>query len=547
MIAGAGAALADTTAVDGDLTTPWVADSTLAFGDVACNADVSNDVAVWAVRNGQINNNTFANSAALALGASLAPGSSGVTFGLASGSPTLPTNWATPGVLNNGATSTTAKMPLTVHPTATGSYSATVNISLTGNAYEGGTLTRTSPLTVTWSTECTAQPPANTAPSDPGVPTATQNPTQGGFKLSWAASTDAENDVFTYTLQGKRTDDAAWATIASGLTTASYDFATNAPAEGTWIYQVKAVETSMSPALTSGYSAASVPVVVDRTAPNPPTATADRVPEYTAPAPEGTTWWKGKVTVSFAGNGDPNLADGSAGSGVDPATIPASKIFDTQGAFTASGTLKDLAGNESSAATLSGSVDNAAPVLNAVCPTGTYILGSSASMSWTATDAGGSGVDGADSGTITLDTSTVGPHSVTIPAVMDHVGYMSNTVTCDNAYNVIYSFTGFFKPVVMAPSINSAKAGSAVPIKFTLGGYSGLTTAMSSFAVTGAAVNGDNPVDAVTAGQSTLQYDPTIDQYTYVWKTDKLWAGKTGTFTLTLNDGTTHTATFTFK
>jgi len=29
----------------------------------------------------------------------------------------------------------------------------------------------------------------------------------------------------------------------------------------------------------------------------------------------------------------------------------------------------------------------------------------------------------------------------------------------------------------------------------------------------------------VTAGSSSLSYDPTTDQYVYVWKMDKSWTG----------------------
>jgi hypothetical protein len=48
----------------------------------------------------------------------------------------------------------------------------------------------------------------------------------------------------------------------------------------------------------------------------------------------------------------------------------------------------------------------------------------------------------------------------------------------------------------------------------------------------------------VTAGQSTLQYDASLDQYTYVWKTDKAWAGTCRQLEVKLTDGTSHRASF---
>ncbi len=50
----------------------------------------------------------------------------------------------------------------------------------------------------------------------------------------------------------------------------------------------------------------------------------------------------------------------------------------------------------------------------------------------------------------------------------------------------------------------------------------------------------------VTAGNSDLSYDAATGLYTYVWKTSKTWAGSCRRFTLTLGDGTAHTADFQF-
>ena len=60
-----------------------------------------------------------------------------------------------------------------------------------------------------------------------------------------------------------------------------------------------------------------------------------------------------------------------------------------------------------------------------------------------------------------------------------------------------------------------------------------------------------SPVDVVdqtmTAGSSSLSYDPATSTYTYVWKTEKSWAGTCRQFTVQLIDGQTYTLLFKFK
>jgi hypothetical protein len=53
--------------------------------------------------------------------------------------------------------------------------------------------------------------------------------------------------------------------------------------------------------------------------------------------------------------------------------------------------------------------------------------------------------------------------------------------------------------------------------------------------------------ETVTAGNSSLQYDPKTQTYTYVWKTDKAWAGTCRQLIVKLIDGTEHSALFQFN
>ena len=188
------------------------------------------------------------------------------------------------------------------------------------------------------------------------------------------------------------------------------------------------------------------------------------------------------------------------------------------------------------------------------CPTTPLLLGSAAEVHWTAYDpepSSGLTEDSPTSGVLTLDTSSVGVHeeSVEAGAVKDKAGNESEEVVCK--YSVIYDFDGFFRPVDMNGVVNKVKAGSAVPIKFSLAGDQGLDVIAAGSPTlkftpcsTGAAV--DQIEETVTAGGSSLSYDPVADQYVYVWKTQKDWAGKCGTFTLTLDDETSHSALFSF-
>lgn len=115
-----------------------------------------------------------------------------------------------------------------------------------------------------------------------------------------------------------------------------------------------------------------------------------------------------------------------------------------------------------------------------------------------------------------------------------------------------WPFRGFLQPVDNGGTLNAMKAGAAVPIKFGVGGNRGLDIlaagAPSSSVIAcpgGTAL--DDIEQTLAAGSSSLSYAAAADTYTYVWKTQKAWAGTCRQFTLGLNDGTTHTALFDFR
>jgi hypothetical protein len=124
-------------------------------------------------------------------------------------------------------------------------------------------------------------------------------------------------------------------------------------------------------------------------------------------------------------------------------------------------------------------------------------------------------------------------------------------VSCTQKVTLLYDWNGFFQPVDN-DALNATKAGSAIPVKFSLGGYQGLGIFATGYpksyqisCTTGASE--DAIEETVTAGQSSLNYDPAAGQYIYVWKSVKNWAGTCRQLEVKLIDGTSHFANFKFK
>jgi hypothetical protein len=111
-----------------------------------------------------------------------------------------------------------------------------------------------------------------------------------------------------------------------------------------------------------------------------------------------------------------------------------------------------------------------------------------------------------------------------------------------------FPFGGFLAPVADGEP-NLAKAGQAIPVRFSLSGDRGLEVLVSArFRDEGTVQNPTGEwVDAATAGNSGLSYDAPSDTYTYVWKTSKAWANHTGEFVMELSDGSTHTFDVSFR
>lgn len=158
------------------------------------------------------------------------------------------------------------------------------------------------------------------------------------------------------------------------------------------------------------------------------------------------------------------------------------------------------------------------------------------------------------------DFDTLGqlPGTIFIPFSIQVIGGNQLAFTTRNheilGANLEFLFSGFLHPVASPPTLNLAKAGSAIPVKFSVGGDKGTGILMpgspwsqqvycDSSLQTSSAVQ----ESTVTAGNNSLSYDPTSDQYSYVWKTDKSWAGQCRMLSLGLVDGKVYTAQFKFE
>jgi predicted extracellular nuclease len=114
-----------------------------------------------------------------------------------------------------------------------------------------------------------------------------------------------------------------------------------------------------------------------------------------------------------------------------------------------------------------------------------------------------------------------------------------------------FEFTGFYQPIAAAPALNAAKAGQSIPVKFSLDGYQGLDIFSAGFPrsvmVDCNSLAPAGATETATAGNSSLAYNATTDTYTYVWKTDRSWAGTCRQLVVQLTDGSIHTALFRFR
>jgi hypothetical protein len=142
-----------------------------------------------------------------------------------------------------------------------------------------------------------------------------------------------------------------------------------------------------------------------------------------------------------------------------------------------------------------------------------------------------------------------GSFTATCSGASDKAG---NTGSASVSYTVGYRWSGFLQPIDNLPTVNTVKAGSAIPVTFSLGGNYGLSIFAAGYPkVQQVSCSSGAPTDeieqTVTAGASSLSYDAASGQYSYTWKTDKAWANTCRQLTVRLVDGSEHVALFQFR
>jgi hypothetical protein len=265
----------------------------------------------------------------------------------------------------------------------------------------------------------------------------------------------------------------------------------------------------------------------------PPVVTG--VPDRT---PNAAGWYTDSVAIDW------QAADPLPSSGTP--TDPADTTAGTEGTVEyESGQSCDPVGR-CATGKLTLSIDRTPPDLACPAPAPAFGLGSAGATVSAAVSDALSGPATATS-SAAADTATVGAKTVAITGA--DIAGNERTVSCP--YLVTYAFGGFASPVDEGGTLNVAKAGRGIPLKWHLEDASGAPVAtLTTARVTVQALDcgiGTSPdaVEETTAGESGLQNLGGGD-YQLNWKSPSSYAGSCKTLRLDLGEGLVHTALFKF-
>ncbi|HET6947883.1 MAG TPA: PxKF domain-containing protein, partial [bacterium] len=119
------------------------------------------------------------------------------------------------------------------------------------------------------------------------------------------------------------------------------------------------------------------------------------------------------------------------------------------------------------------------------------------------------------------------------------------------AFSVRYQFT--WRSPSNGGSVNTANAGSTIPLRWSMTDANGNAIANAEFSITSApcpsaaAAGPTGKVAARFAGNSDLRYDASTNQYVFNWKTQREWAGTCRQLFVDPKDGSLHSLTFQFR
>ncbi len=256
-------------------------------------------------------------------------------------------------------------------------------------------------------------------------------------------------------------------------------------------------------------------------------------PVIAAGTPTGTEgsdgWWASDVTVPFSATDDLSgfAPDGALSTDLASQTT----VGEGSDLYVTSDGISDMAGNAAVGIQARPfSVDKTEPEMTVTLPgTGEYLLGREGlDAAWLAEDTL-SGVVPPDTGTIAIDTASVGEGSVIVPAGMavDFAGNASEAVAA--AYHVHYAFNGLLPPYQAPPS--AFKINSSVPLRWQYTDVLGnaVDSAVACPVIDISLVNTDttegNPIIVNDPGSSGLRYDSDTMTWQFNWQTRGQTAG----------------------
>jgi len=246
--------------------------------------------------------------------------------------------------------------------------------------------------------------------------------------VTYTAPSDTTPPVITPTISGTLGNNGWYVsdvTISWTITDPESTVTSTTGAETTIInYDTTGVTLTCSATSSGGTSSQSVTIKRDATKPS--------ISASATPLPNANGWNNVDVIVTFAATDDT--------SGVASITSPVTVSTEGENQK-ATGTAVDNAGNSASVDAYV-SIDKTKPEITMPTFPSTVYLNQPVSGEWTATDAL-SGVDGAASGTITVDTSTVGVKSGKV-TVIDKAGNFQEQTW---STTVMYKFVGFLPPI----------------------------------------------------------------------------------------------------